>query len=166
MTDQITVQGGKISISTHHLAPRRATSWLRSLNLQAWSADHRQALPWRRSIARQITDLDRQRQTCQLSTCSRWKRHDFPISMRKVCPKAGVLSQRNSLLTWLTKPGQETKEWRRIQYYMHYADESLMHLVETWFLASCEHDFSFLTALPMSSSLCVHLAYRHFLRAA
>lgn len=40
-----------------------------------------------------------------------------------------------------SNPGQETEKWRRFQHYMHYAEGSLMPLIETWFLAFCEHDF-------------------------
>lgn len=59
-----------------------------------------------------------------------------------------------------SKPGQETEEWRRFEFYMHYAEGSLMLLVETWFLPFREHDFPFL----MQHSLfffrpCVHVAY-------
>ena len=39
------------------------------------------------------------------------------------------------------KPGQETEKWRRFQHYMHCAEGSLMPLIETWFLAFCEHSF-------------------------
>lgn len=40
-----------------------------------------------------------------------------------------------------SKLGQETEEWRRFEYYMHYAEGSLMPLVETWFLPFREHGF-------------------------
>lgn len=52
------------------------------------------------------------------------------------------------------KPGQETEEWRRFQHYMHYAEGSLMPLVETWYLTFCEHHFPCLPARLNSFRLC------------
>lgn len=42
---------------------------------------------------------------------------------------------------------------------MYYTEESLMPLIEIWFLAFREHNFPFSTAWPMFYRLCVHVAY-------